>query len=94
LPDRRPPIRTCIACRTSSEKRELIRVVRTPAGSVEVDLTGKKPGRGAYLCPQAECWTQALKKNRLDSALKTSLRPDDKLQLTEFATTLGQAVAI
>ena len=94
MPERRPPIRTCIACRTTSDKRELIRVVRTPAGSVEVDLTGKKPGRGAYLCPQFSCWSAALKKPRLDSALKTTLRPDDKLQLTQFATTLGQAVAM
>jgi predicted RNA-binding protein YlxR (DUF448 family) len=94
LPERRPPIRTCIACRTTSDKRELIRVVRTPPGSVEVDLTGKKPGRGAYLCPRSECWTQALKKGRLESALKTALRPDDKLLLTQFATTLERAVAM
>ncbi|MPZ50045.1 MAG: DUF448 domain-containing protein [Dehalococcoidia bacterium] len=91
---RQPPQRTCVACRSTSGKRELVRVVRTPAGSVEVDLTGKKPGRGAYICPQASCWQLVLKKGRLDSALRTSLSADDKLRLAEFATTLEQAVAI
>jgi predicted RNA-binding protein YlxR (DUF448 family) len=87
------PQRTCIACRSTSGKRELIRIVRTP-GSVEVDLTGKKAGRGAYICPQSSCWDQALKKGRLESALRVTLKPDDKLKLIEFATTLQNAVAM
>jgi predicted RNA-binding protein YlxR (DUF448 family) len=91
---RQLPQRTCIACRSTSGKRELIRVVRTPEGAVEVDLTGKKAGRGAYICPQASCWEAALKKGRLDSALRLTLKPDDRLRLSEFATTLRNAVAI
>jgi predicted RNA-binding protein YlxR (DUF448 family) len=94
LQTRQLPQRTCIACRSTSDKRELIRVVRTPSGSVEIDLTGKKPGRGAYVCRQASCWDSALKKGRLDSALRTTIAPDDKLRLVEFATTLEKAVAI
>jgi predicted RNA-binding protein YlxR (DUF448 family) len=90
----RLPQRTCIACRSTSGKRELIRIVRTPVGAVEVDLTGKKAGRGAYICPQAGCWEQALKKGRLESALRVTLKPDDKLKLIEFATTLQSAVAM
>ena len=92
--ERRLPQRTCVACRSTSGKREFIRIVRTPAGSVEMDLTGKKAGRGAYLCPRYECWEQALKKGRLEAALKTKLSPDDKLLLTQFATGLGAAVAV
>jgi predicted RNA-binding protein YlxR (DUF448 family) len=59
-----------------------------------MDLTGKKPGRGAYLHPTYECWEQALKKGRLEAALKVKLTPDDRLKLTEFATSLRDAVAV
>jgi predicted RNA-binding protein YlxR (DUF448 family) len=65
----------------------LVRIVRTPHG-VELDLTGKKPGRGAYLCRQQACWREALRKNRLDAALKTRLSADEKLKLNEFAASL------
>ena len=91
---RQTPQRTCLACRTTGDKRELIRLVRLPDGRVEVDLTGKKPGRGAYICPEASCWEAALKKGRLDAALRTKLSADDRLQLNEFATTLPNAVVI
>jgi hypothetical protein len=64
-----------------------VRIVRTPAG-VEVDLTGKKPGRGAYLCRQQACWQEAMRKNRLEAALKTKLSADDRLKLNEFAASL------
>jgi predicted RNA-binding protein YlxR (DUF448 family) len=91
---RKLPQRTCIACRSTSGKREFVRVVRTPEGAVEIDLTGKKAGRGAYLHPVYTCWEQALKKGRLDQALKTKLTQDDKLRLTEFAITLRDAVTV
>jgi predicted RNA-binding protein YlxR (DUF448 family) len=84
-PQRPQPQRTCVACRSTSGKRELLRVVRTPAGRVEVDPTGKRAGRGAYLCNRLECWQTALKKGRLDAALRVTLAPDDKLALTQFA---------
>jgi predicted RNA-binding protein YlxR (DUF448 family) len=77
------PQRTCIACRTTGDKRALVRVVRGLEG-VEVDPTGKKAGRGAYLCRRPECWREALKKNRLDVALKTRLSKEDKLRLSEY----------
>jgi len=89
----RLPQRTCIACRSTSGKREFVRVVRTPDG-VEVDLTGKKPGRGAYLHPTPECWEAALKKGRIEAALKTKLTPDDRLRLNEFRVGLSQATAV
>jgi predicted RNA-binding protein YlxR (DUF448 family) len=94
MQSRQAPQRTCIACRTTSGKREFVRVVRTPSGLVDMDLTGKKPGRGAYLHPTYECWEQALKKGRLEAALKVKLTPDDRLKLTEFATSLRDAIAV
>jgi predicted RNA-binding protein YlxR (DUF448 family) len=66
----------------------LVRIVRTPDG-VDVDLTGKKPGRGAYLCRQQACWQEAMRKNRLEAALKTKLSADDRLKMNEFAASLG-----
>jgi predicted RNA-binding protein YlxR (DUF448 family) len=93
-PERQLPQRTCIACRSTSDKRGFVRIVRLPSGTVEIDLTGKKPGRGADLCPSYDCWEQALKKGRIDAALKVKLTPDDRLRLTEFASTLREAVAI
>jgi len=91
---RKLPQRSCIACRTTSDKREFVRIVRTPEGTIEIDLTGKKAGRGAYLCTSYACWEQALKKGRIEAALKAKASPDDKLRLTQFATTLRDAVAV
>ncbi|TMG55269.1 MAG: YlxR family protein [Chloroflexi bacterium] len=54
-PARRLPQRTCVACRTTRAKRELVRVVRSPQGELSVDLRGKAPGRGAYLCADPAC---------------------------------------
>ena len=89
---RRVPQRTCVACRSTSGKRDLVRIVRTPAGAVEVDETGKKAGRGAYLCANPACWADALKKGRLDSALRVKLSAYDRRRLTEYATTIREAI--
>ncbi len=67
------PYRTCVACRTTRPKRELIRIVRTPEGKTMVDERGKQNGRGAYLCAQRACWTAALERRRLDRALGIEL---------------------
>src|SRR5215207_11596032 len=70
--NRRPkhiPQRMCVACRDHTAKRVLIRVVRTVDGTVEIDPTGRKNGRGAYLCGQAACWERALKTGLLGRAL-------------------------
>ena len=60
------PMRQCLGCREMKPKRELIRVVRSPEGAVSMDATGKKPGRGAYLCPNPDCLTKAKKKKALE----------------------------
>ncbi len=79
------PQRSCVACRRTTAKRELVRIVRTPQGTVEIDPTGKKSGRGAYLCKAQQCWQLALKKERLGNALKAKLTPQEKEALVEYA---------
>ncbi|RLT59384.1 MAG: YlxR family protein [Chloroflexi bacterium] len=81
---RRVPERTCVACRETAGKRELVRVVRTVAGPVEVDLTGRKNGRGAYLHADPVCWDMAFKRQTLNGALKTVVGGDDLTALQEF----------
>ncbi|MDO8483707.1 MAG: YlxR family protein [Candidatus Limnocylindrales bacterium] len=73
---RRVPSRSCVACRTVRPKRELMRVVRTPAGEVAIDSSGRSAGRGAYVCRTAECIDNAIKKGALSRALKTPLPTD------------------
>jgi hypothetical protein len=87
-PVRRMPVRTCVACRQAQGKRELVRVVRTLSGPVEVDPTGKKAGRGAYLHPQKSCWQLAFKKHALEHALKTTIGPENLAALEEYASHL------
>lgn len=67
------PIRTCIGCQAKKPKREMIRIIRTPDGKIEIDRTGKKSGRGAYLCDNIECLEMALKKNNLNRSLKQDI---------------------
>ena len=82
------PQRTCIGCRQVRNNRELVRIVRTPDGRVEIDGTHKKPGRGAYVCPSASCWEKALNKGTLVRALKTTLTPEQLEELRTFVETL------
>lgn len=84
------PQRTCVACGTVRPKRELIRIVRTPEGGIEVDERGKRSGRGAYLCAQRTCWATALKRRRLDVALRTSLSDEDVERLRAYAEGLPE----
>lgn len=62
------PLRQCLGCREMKPKRELIRVVRSPEGEISLDFHGKKPGRGAYLCPQPECLKRIRKSKALERA--------------------------
>jgi predicted RNA-binding protein YlxR (DUF448 family) len=87
---RHVPQRTCVGCRKVHPKRELVRVVRTLDGTVEIDPSGKLSGRGAYLCQQESCWDKALKRGSLDHALKTTLDDDVKATLAAYAQTLPQ----
>ncbi|MCC8122467.1 MAG: YlxR family protein [Oscillospiraceae bacterium] len=62
------PLRQCLGCREMKPKRELIRVVRSPEGEVSLDFKGKKPGRGAYLCPDMACLKRARRAKALERA--------------------------
>ena len=73
LPPRLHPTRTCVACRTPRQKRELLRVVRTPGGAIVLDPTGRAPGRGAYVCADAACQAAALTKGALRRALAVAI---------------------
>ena len=81
------PQRSCIACRSVSNKRDLVRLVYNE-GKIEIDHEKKRPGRGAYLCPVYECWEAGLKKNRLEYALRTKLSEEDRRILTEYSQSL------
>ncbi len=87
------PQRTCIGCRTTSSKREFVRVVRTPEGAVVVDATAKSPGRGAYICVRHECWSEAIKKDRLARALRTTVSQADREALERYGEQLETAEA-
>ena len=82
------PLRTCVACRQAKPKRSLVRVVRAPTGEVAADPTGKKAGRGAYLCAAQPCWDTALKKHLLEHAFKTPIGEEARAALEAFARTL------
>ena len=73
---RKIPQRQCVACGQMRGKRDLVRVVRTPAGEVRVDATGKLSGRGAYVCPEAACVDRALREGRLAGALERAISED------------------
>lgn len=89
---RKVPTRTCIACRTATDKREFVRIVRTPEGHVHVDPTGKANGRGAYLCSDPNCFETAALRRRLDSALNVKLQDDDYRRLRrEFEDSLAHS---
>ncbi len=75
---RKIPERRCLGCNTSFPKSSLIRVVKTPEGNVELDMSGRKNGRGAYICKNSRCFKAARKKNRFSVNLETEI-PDDVL---------------
>ncbi len=81
------PQRTCIGCRQVAGKRGLIRVVRTADGVV-VDPTGKVAGRGAYIHGTKGCWSRVLDGNRLNQALRTAIKPEERALLVAFGATL------
>jgi|SRR5450432_876638 uncharacterized protein len=83
VPQKHTPVRTCIVCRETAAKRTLTRLVRTPDQGVYVDPSGKRNGRGAYLCNQRTCWERALGSDILEKALRTSLTTEDKQRLNE-----------
>ena len=73
MAEKKIPMRKCMGCNEMKPKRELIRAVKSPEGEISLDLTGKKSGRGAYICPDKKCFDKARKGKRLERALETSI---------------------
>lgn len=74
------PVRMCVVCRQKSGKRQFTRIVRAEEGVV-IDPTGKRSGRGAYLCNQSSCWERAVNTDVVAKALKTSLTDEDRARV-------------
>ena len=79
------PLRSCIVCRERFPKRELIRIVRSPEGTIDIDPGGKRPGRGAYLCKKRQCWETALQPRLLSQALKCQVTAEETAALKALA---------
>ena len=73
LKPKKIPQRQCVGCRTMFDKKSLIRIVRTPEGEIVLDLTGKRSGRGAYVCHSGECLKKARKSKALERALEVAI---------------------
>jgi uncharacterized protein len=87
---RHVPQRTCVACREVDSKRGLTRLVRIGDDRVAIDPSGKRAGRGAYLCRRSSCWELALKRQSLQRALRVAaLHPDDSADLARFGAAFG-----
>ena len=76
MAERKIPLRKCIGCGEMKDKRELVRIVRNKEGEISVDLIGKKPGRGAYICKSIDCLDKAQKAKRLERAFSTRIEPE------------------
>ncbi len=71
--NKKKPVRTCMACNQQKEKQELLRIIKTKEGLIEVDLTGKKNGRGAYICKNIECLDKIIKSKRLERIFEKNI---------------------
>ena len=80
---KKTPLRQCIGCREMKAKSELIRVVKSPEEKISLDLTGKKPGRGAYICRDESCFNRIIKSKALSRAFKTQISDDIVTELQQ-----------
>lgn len=78
MKEKKVPMRMCVGCREMKPKKELLRVVRSPEGALSVDATGRKPGRGAYVCRSAECLKKAIRQKQLERAFECALQDEVK----------------
>lgn len=88
---RKIPMRMCMGCREMKPKKELIRIVRSPQGDVSIDPVGKKPGRGAYICSDAECIKRAVKQKQIERILEVKLTDDVLASLEETVVAYVEA---
>ena len=81
MKQKKTPQRMCVGCQEMKNKVELIRIVRTPEGEILLDSTGKKSGRGAYVCKSEVCFNKAYKEKRLEKSLHHAIEPEIYEQL-------------
>lgn len=81
--EKKIPMRQCLGCREMKPKKELIRVVRSPEGEINLDFRGKASGRGAYICPDGACLKKAIKAKALERAFSTNIPPEIYERLQE-----------
>ncbi len=84
------PLRRCVACGEKKPKKELVRIVRTPDQRIEIDFSGKKSGRGAYLCLKRDCIERAKREGKLDHALRIEVPSHVYEELERLLTTGGE----
>jgi len=91
MKNRKPPMRTCVGCSSVKDKREMMRIVRMPEGSVVLDLSGKKNGRGTYVCKSCACFEKALKNKKIERSLEVQLTQEalEKLKEEFYAVCSG-----
>lgn len=75
------PQRSCVGCGLKTDKKNLVRIVKTPDGQILLDRTGKLPGRGVYICPNASCLTGAIKKKAIERAFSSTISDDILVEL-------------
>ncbi|HOO61569.1 MAG TPA: YlxR family protein [Bacillota bacterium] len=80
------PMRMCVTCRERKEKKDLTRIVLSPTGEISVDETGKKPGRGAYVCREGNCMAEALKGHRFEKGLHSPIGSETQEVLAAMVT--------
>lgn len=83
------PLRQCVGCSERKPKGELLRVVRTPEGEIVLDKTGRKNGRGVYLCPNTKCFNKARKSGRISTHLETEI-PAEVFEALEAEIAQGE----
>ena len=84
------PMRQCIGCQEMKSKKEMIRVIKTPEDEICIDATGRKNGRGAYICPKSECLQKAIKNRGLERSLKMQIPKEVYGQLEEEMKAAGE----
>lgn len=80
---KKPTLRQCIGCRQPMEKKNMIRIIRNPEGGIELDASGKKNGRGAYVCRSQECLTKAMKSKGLERSFRLQIPEEIYQQLSK-----------
>lgn len=90
MANKKVPLRQCVGCRQSKDKKELIRVIKTAEDDVILDATGRKNGRGAYICPKPECLKLAIKSKGLERSLKIAIPAEIYEKLEKEMSTLAE----